>query len=86
MTNNKQVIEWAIKGLELERQQLDAKLAELKKSLGSRASSGSAASVTSSPAVRRRRLGAEGRRKISEAKKAWWAKQKQAIAARKKSK
>lgn len=33
-----------------------------------------------------RRLGAAGRKKISEAKKAWWAKQKQTLAGSKKAK
>jgi len=85
MADNRQLIEWAIKGLESERQEIDAELASLRKSLGSRAGV-KAAAVAATPAKRRRRLGAAGRKKISEAKKAWWAKQKQALAGRKKAK
>ena len=80
MADRQRLLALALKGLEAERAQIDKEIAELKSQLGYRRGPGDSSSLEGrTPTGRkRRRMSAEGKRKISEAMKRRYAELKKA--------
>ncbi len=67
------VLEAALVGLQHQRAEIEAKMAEIRRVLGSRAASPVSASVTTTPPRAKRQLSAAARKRIAEAQKKRWA-------------
>jgi hypothetical protein len=86
MADTKRLVELALKGLEIERRQIDDEIANLQRQLrggGMRAPArpvaGKAQSQPSQAPQRRSRLSAAGRKALSDAMKRRWAVKKKAM-------
>lgn len=86
MANTKRLLELAVKGLELERRQIDGEIADIRKQLrggGMRAPARTPLASAPSPqpakaAQKKSRLTAAGRKALSDAMKRRWAVKKKA--------
>ena len=74
MTDNKRLLELALKGLEAERQRIDQEMSDIHRQLGSRAGSSTRASHSAG------NLTPAGRKKLSELMKKRWAEKRKAAA------
>lgn len=79
MANQQQrLLELALKGLQLERRQIDEEIADIRRRLSGDGIPASAKPQVAKPAQAKSRLTAAGRRKLSEVMKRRWAVKKRA--------